>query len=251
MKLHKLFLIVSIISLTSCAELIQVAQSIDFENNAPLTQNEIIAGLKEALIVGTDSSASILGLVNGYYGDELVKVLLPPEADMIVKNARKIPGGEKLIEDVILKINRAAEDAASEAKPIFVNSIRSMTIADALGILKGEENAATQYLKKTTYTQLTELYSPKIKTSLDKKIIGNISTTDSWNKLTGEWNKIAGSMIGEIGGLEPVNISLENYLTEQALNGLFLKIAEEEKQIRTDPVARVTNLLKRVFGQNN
>ena len=251
MKLHKLFLIVSIISLTSCAELIQVAQSIDFENNAPLTQNEIIAGLKEALIVGTDSSASKLGLVNGYYGDELVKVLLPPEADMIVKNARKIPGGEKLIEDVILKINRAAEDAASEAKPIFVNSIRSMTIADALGILKGEENAATQYLKKTTYTQLTELYSPKIKTSLDKKIIGNISTTDSWNKLTGEWNKIAGSMIGEIGGLEPVNISLENYLTEQALNGLFLKIAEEEKQIRTDPVARVTNLLKRVFGQNN
>ena len=96
MKLHKLFLIVSIISLTSCAELIQVAQSIDFENNAPLTQNEIIAGLKEALIVGTDSSASILGLVNGYYGDELVKVLLPPEADMIVKNARKIPGGEKI-----------------------------------------------------------------------------------------------------------------------------------------------------------
>ena len=95
------------------------------------------------------------------------------------------------------------------------------------------------------------MYSPKIKTSLDKKIIGNISTTDSWNKLTGEWNKIAGSMIGEIGGLEPVNISLENYLTEQALNGLFLKIAEEEKQIRTDPVARVTNLLKRVFGQNN
>ena len=251
MKLHKLFLAVAVITLSSCAELIQVAQSIDFENNAPLTQNEIIAGLKEALIVGTDSSASKLGLVNGYYGDELVKVLLPPEADMIVKNARKIPGGEKLIEDVILKINRAAEDAASEAKPIFVNSIRSMTIADALGILKGEENAATQYLKKTTYTQLTELYSPKIKTSLDKKIIGNISTTDSWNKLTGEWNKIAGSMIGEIGGLEPVNISLENYLTEQALNGLFLKIAEEEKQIRTDPVARVTNLLKRVFGQNN
>ena len=251
MKLHKLFLIVSIFSLTSCAELMQVAQSVDFENNAPLTQNEIIAGLKEALIVGTDSSASKLGLVNGYYGDELVKILLPPEADMIVNNARKIPGGEKLIEDVILKINRAAEDAALEAKPIFVNSIRSMTIADALGILKGEEDAATQYLKKTTYTQLTELYSPKIKTSLDKKIIGNISTTDSWNKLTGEWNKIAGSMIGQIGGLEPVNISLENYLTEQALNGLFLKIAEEEKQIRTDPVARVTNLLKRVFGQNN
>ncbi len=251
MKLHKLFLIISLISLTSCAKLMQVAQSIDFENNAPLTQNEIIAGLKEALIVGTDSSASKLGLVNGYYGDELVKVLLPPEADMIVKNARKIPGGEQLIEDVILKINRAAEDAALEAKPIFVNSIRSMTIADALGILKGEEDAATQYLKKTTYTQLTELYSPKIKTSLDKKIIGNISTTDSWNKLTGEWNKIARSMIGQIGGLEPVNISLENYLTEQALNGLFFKIAEEEKQIRTDPVARVTNLLKRVFGQNN
>lgn len=251
MKIHKLFLAVSLLALTSCAELIQVAQSLELDTNAPLTQNEIIAGLKEALIVGTDSSSSKLGILDGYYGDNLIKILLPPEADIIVNNAGKIPGGSKFIEDVVLKINRAAEDAASEAKPIFANSIKSMSITDALGILKGADNAATRYLHTTTYTQLVDLYSPKIKSSLDKKIVGNVSTTDSWNKLTGEWNKIANSIVGQIGGFKPVNISLENYLTEQALNGLFLKIEEEEKQIRTDPLARVTTLLKRVFGSAN
>ncbi len=251
MKIHHLFLALLLFISTSCAELMQVAQTINLDTNAPLTQTEIIAGLKEALIVGTDSSVSKLGSINGYYGDELVKILLPPEADMIVKNAGKIPGGDKLIEDVVLKINRAAEDAASEAKPIFVNSIKNMSITDALGILNGEDNAATQYLRNTTYTQLVNLYSPKIKSSLDKKIVGNISTADSWGKLTGEWNKLANSVVGRIGALEPVNLSLDKYLTEQALDGLFLKIEEEEKQIRHDPVARVTELLKRVFGTKN
>jgi len=239
-------LVISLLIFTSCAELMKVAQTLD--TSRPLTQTEIIAGLKEALIVGTDSSASKLGIVNGYYGDDLVKILLPPEADPIVKNLSKIPGGEKLLNDVILRINRAAENAASEAKPIFINSIKSMTIADAVGILKGSDNAATQYLHNSTYAQLMNLYSPKIRESLDKKLVAGISTNDSWNKLTGEWNKVARSIIGQVAGFKPVEIKLEEYLTAKALDGLFLKIAEEEKQIRKDPLARVTDLLKRVFA---
>jgi len=238
--------IITVILLTSCSELQKVVQSLDASR--PLTEAEIIAGLKEALIVGTDSSASKLGKLNGYYGDELVKILLPPEAAPIINNIGRIPGGDKLLEDVILRINRAAEDAAKEAKPVFVNSIKSMTISDALNILKGSDDAATQYLINTTYNQLFGLYQPKIKASLDKKLIAGISTAESWNTLTGEWNKIAGSVIGQVAGFQKVDIQLDEYLTQKGLDGLFLKIAEEEKQIRHDPIARVTELLKRVFS---
>jgi hypothetical protein len=247
MKKYNILIVGFALLFSSCAELMQVAKTLD--TSAPITQTEIIAGLKEALIVGTDSSSSKLGLVNGYYGDDLVKILLPPEAEGLVNNIGKIPGGQKLLEDVILRINRAAENAASEAKPIFVNSIKAMTISDAVNILKGQDNAATQYLRNSTFSQLSDLYRPKIQSSLDKKLVANISTSDSWNKLTGEWNKVANSVVGKFAGFKPVALSLDEYLTNQALNGLFLKIAEEEKQIRHDPVARVTQLLKRVFGQ--
>ena len=247
MKAHRFLPFLLILVLTGCAEIMQLAQS-TLEQGKPLTQTEIIAGLKEALVVGTNKSADILGATDGYYKDELVKILLPPEADIIVKNINKIPGGEQLLEDVLLKINRAAEDAVSEAKPIFVNAVTSMTISDAFGILKGEDNAATQYLHKTTYNSLFDLYRPKINNSVNKKLVGDISTAKSWDTLTGKWNEVAGTMVGQIAGLKKVEIELDEYLTNKALEGLFLKIEAEEKQIRKDPLARVTNLLKRVFG---
>uniref|UniRef100_UPI003216D474 DUF4197 domain-containing protein n=1 Tax=uncultured Draconibacterium sp. TaxID=1573823 RepID=UPI003216D474 len=236
-----------VLLLTGCAEVMKFSQQY-LEADAPLTQNEIIAGLKEALVTGTNNSASILGATDGYYKDELVKILLPPEADIIVENAGKIPGGQKLIDDVLLHINRAAENAVSEAKPIFVNSITSMTITDGIGILKGEDNAATEYLHRTTYDQLFQLYRPKIKASVEKDIAAGISTKESWDSLIGKWNKLSKSAIGQMAGFKPVDTQLEDYLTAKALDGLFLKIAEEEKQIRKDPAARVTGLLKKVFG---
>lgn len=247
MKQTKILFLPILLLFAGCAEIMQVAQQ-TLNENAPLTQTEVAGGLKEALIVGTTNSANILGATDGYYKDEAVKILLPPEADIIVKNIGKIPGGNQLLEDVLLKINRAAEDAVSEAKPIFVNSIKSITIADAFGILKGEDNAATQYLRKTTYNQLFDLYRPKIKASVEKKLVGNVSTDESWNQVTGKWNDVANSTIGQIAGFKPVEIELDAYLTNKALDGLFLKIEAEEKLIRKDPVARVNSILKRVFG---
>ncbi|MCK5730982.1 MAG: DUF4197 domain-containing protein [Draconibacterium sp.] len=247
MKINQFLPFLLLFIFTSCAELMQIAQT-TIDEDKPLSQTEITSGLKEALIVGTTNSANILGVTNGYYKDDLVKILLPPEADIIVKNISKIPGGDKLIEDVLLKINRAAEDAVKEAKPIFVNSIKSMSITDAIGILRGEENAATKYLHKTTYNQLFELYRPKIKASVEKKLVGNISTDQSWNSITNKWNEIAKSMIGQIAGFNSVEIELDEYLTHKALDGLFLKIEAEEKLIRKDPMARVNSILKRVFG---
>ena len=252
MRIVKILPIVFLFLFTACAELVQIAQQTLEENQGqPLTRTEIVAGLKEALVVGTNKSVDILGVTDGYYKDEMVKILLPPEADVIVDNISRIPGGNQLVEDALLRINRAAEDAVSEAKPIFVNSIKSMTITDAVGILRGADNAATQYLHRTTYDQLVDLYRPKIKASVDKKLVGNVSTSQSWDMLTGKWNEVANSVVGRVAGLEPVNIDLDEYLTQKALDGLFFKIEEQEKLIREDPLARVTDLLKRVFGSVN
>lgn len=239
--------ITSMLFLTSCAELTQIAQSVGAQN-LPLTNAEIIGGLKDALLVGTDSSVNRLSAIDGYLKDQAVKILLPPEAKTITDHLSKLPGGAKLVDDVIIRINRAAEDAAKGAKPIFVNSVKEMTFTDGLQILKGPNNAATQYFKQKTATQLGELYRPKIRESLNKGLIAGISTQQSWNELTTQWNKLAGSAIGKIGGLKTVDVKLEDYILQQALNGMFLKIEDREKDIRTNANARVTALLKRVFG---
>jgi hypothetical protein len=247
MKTVKFLLLAMILIIaTSCSELKKLVDS--SLSDKPLTTAEIVAGLKQALQIGTDSSVARLSKMDGYFGDAMVKILLPPEAKSITDNLSKLPGGERLVNDVILRINRAAEDAAKGAGTIFDSSITSMNISDGLAILKGGNTAATDYLKSTTSQQLFQLYQPKIKASLDKKLIGNISTTESWNKLTSEWNKVANTVVGQLAGLKPVNVVLDEYLTQKGLDGLYLKIAEEEKKIRTNVNARVTDLLKRVFG---
>jgi len=247
--MKKIIVLAMITFIVSCAELEQLVNSLpDGSTSTGTTQSEIIRGLKEALSVGTDTAVYRLSATNGYYRDALVKILLPKEADVILDNINKIPGGNKLVNNVILSINRAAEDASKQAAPVFKQAIMSMSISDALGILNGADNAATNYLKRTSYNQLLNLYQPKIKSSVNKNLIGNISTAKAWNDLTGAWNKFANSTLGQIGGYKPVNINLEDYLTRKALDGLFIKIAEEEKQIRKDPKARVTEILRRVFG---
>ncbi|MBK3518708.1 DUF4197 domain-containing protein [Carboxylicivirga marina] len=244
--MRKIFYILSLTLLWGCAELTAVIDA--YDTSAPLTENEVANGLKEALRVGTDSASSRLGHTNGYYGDELVRIALPKEADIIVKNASRIPGGDKVIEDVVKHINRAAEDAAKEAGPVFWSAIKGMSITDAFNILNGENDAATQYLKTSTYDELFKLYNPKIQASLDKEIAAGVSPNVSWETLTSKWNMIADNPLGQMAGLNTVNVDLDAYLTEQALNGLFIKIAEEEAHIRKDPMARVNDILKRVFG---
>ena len=176
MKVRHLFLFILLILFSGCAELINVLQS---PAGVPLTEDEVVSGLKEALSLGAKNSAEKLSVEDGYYGDAAVKILLPDEAKTIIDNISKIPGGEQLIEDVILRINRAAEDAAKEVAPIFVNSITQMTVRDAFNILKGADNAATSYLRATTYDDLYSLYKPKIQSSTEKDIIANISARDS------------------------------------------------------------------------
>ena len=229
----------------ACAEMQSVLKS---AGPVPLSEDEIVSGLKEALTTGAKNSAGILGAKDGYYGDATVRILFPEDAKMIIENISRIPGGEKLVQDVILSINRAAEDAASEAAPIFVNSVKQMTIRDAFNILHGSDSAATHYLRINTRNELFALYKPKIAASTGKKLIGPLSARDSWSALTGKWNSLANSVPGRLASLKPVTTDLDDYLTARALDGMFLKISIEELHIRKNVSARITPLLQKVFG---
>jgi hypothetical protein len=244
------FLILCTIILTSCDVLLQTANSV-MQTSQPLTTTEVANGLKEALKVGTDTATARIGKLNGYLLDQTIKISLPPQAAEVVKYAQKIPGMDKLINDVVTQINRSAEDAAKEASPIFKDAITSMTIADAWGILNGADTSATHYLKEKTYNQLFNLYQPVMQRSLSKPIVAGISAKKTWDELTGKWNQFANSFAGRLLQVSPVNVSLDEYVTHQALRGAFIKVADQEKEIRTNVNARVTDLLRRVFGKRN
>ncbi len=245
MKTRAILFLAAILIFSGCAEVMKMMQS---ASPVPLTEDEVISGLKEALMTGAENSARRLAAENGYYGDEAIKILLPEEAGIIVDNISKLPGGDKLVQDVILRINRAAEDAAKEVAPIFVNSVKQMTIRDAFNILNGADNSATNYLRSTTYNELYALYKPKIQVSTEKNIVGSISTKDSWVALTGKWNTLANSAAGRLTNLKPVNTDLDDYLTNKALYGMFSKIEQEELKIRKNASARISPILRRVFG---
>jgi len=211
--------------------------------NDNLTEDEIIAGLKEALKISTDTAVKIVSAVDGYYKDDIIKIPFPEEMNTIITNISYIPYGDQMVEQVILLMNRAAEDAANEATPIFVNAITSMTFNDAKKILYGDDSAATHYLRITTFDSLKIAFKPKISNSLSKPLIGNVSCNDAWYQLTSAYNNYYVLLYGG----NSINTSLDEYVTVKALNGLFYKLYEEEKSIRKDPAARVTDLLKKVF----
>lgn len=216
--------------------------------SVPLSKEEIANGLKNALTTGSTKASTNLNKPDGFLKDAAVKILLPPEAQIIAKNIRLIPGGQKLIDDAILRMNRAAEDAVITAKPIFINTITNMTIADAWNILHGADDAATHYLKTNAYAPLQMAFQPKISESLNKKLVGGISAAESWKALMNANNKAAKTVAGRMAGMKTVNPNLAQYVTEKALTGMFIKIADEEKQIRKNPAARINDVLKKVFG---
>ncbi|MCK4663916.1 MAG: DUF4197 domain-containing protein [Bacteroidales bacterium] len=221
------------------------------EDNA-LSESEIAEGLKSALIVGTDTSVTTVSKADGYFKDEVIKIFLPPEADVIYDNKDNVLfetiGLDDKLDDVILSINRAAENAANKAKPIFVSAITSMTIVDAMDILYGADTAATHYLRQNTYSELKTSFKPDMQDALNTDIVAGVSANDTWDELTSAYNDVANSWAGQIAGLTPVETELDDYVTGKALDGLFVKIAEEEKDIRKNPLARVNDILKKVFA---
>lgn len=200
-----------------------------------ISNTEIVNALKEALQVGAKNASGRLSVENGFFGNALIKVLMPPEAKKVESALRQIGMGS-LIDKTILSMNRAAEDAAGKAVPIFINAITTMSIQDGVNIVRGGNGAATNYLKGKTTAELTRTFRPVIQNSLNKL---NVATY--WNQLFSAYNKLPTTF-------NKINPDLTAYVTERALNGLFLTIADEENRIRANPTARVTDLLKKVFG---
>jgi hypothetical protein len=200
-----------------------------------LSNTDMANGLKEALRIGTQNAAGRLSAVNGFFGNALIKILMPPEAKKVETALRQIGMGS-VVDKAILSMNRAAEDASAKAVPIFVNAITSMSIQDGISILKGGSGAATNYLKMKTTAALTTAFRPVIQNSLSK-----VGATALWGDVFRIYNQLPTTY-------NKINPDLTGYVTERALNGLFVNIADEENKIRTNPAARVTGLLQQVFG---
>lgn len=199
-----------------------------------LTEKDAADGIKEALIKGTGESVKIVSVLNGYWGNPEIKIPFPPEAREMETKLRAVGFGKK-VDEFNESMNRAAEKAATEAKDVFVAAIKELTVKDAINIVKGADNAATMYLQNTTSPALNSKFQPIIKTSLD-----NVNATKYWTDLITLYNKIP--------LVRKMNPNLTEYVTARAIDGLFVMIAKEELKIRKDPVARTSELLRKVFG---
>jgi hypothetical protein len=198
---------------------------------------EINNGLKEALTRGTDNAVGLLNKSGGYQDNPLMKIPFPKEVDEVAEKLKQL-GMTKLVSDFEQSINKAAENAAAKAKPIFVNAITSMSFADAKAILTGGNGAATNYFKSKTSQRLEAAFKPEI-----NKALNAVNATKYWTDITTAYNRIP--------MLADVEADLSTYVTDKAMEGLFLMIEQEENKIRQDPAARVTELLKKVFGSRN
>ena len=220
-------------TLNSCDELQQVMGN--------TTQGgsgfNVASGLKQVLEMGVSSGVDLLSKDGGYFKDQAVRILLPEELQKVDKTLRSVGLGS-LADQGLKVLNEAAENAVSQAKPIFLSAIRNMTFTDAMNILKGNNTAATTYLKNSTYSSLETAFAPKVQASLSE-----VGADKVWENIINKYNQIP--------LVKPVEPNLTKYVTQQAINGLFVKVGDKEKEIRTNIAARTTPLLKSVFAMQD
>ena len=219
------------VSLLSCAELGNLGAAIP----TSITETEAAQGIREALDQGVGRGITLLNKQDGFFGSQAYKLFLPAEAQRIENTLRQLGMGS-MVDRAILQINRAAEDAVGYARPIFLDAISEMTIADAINIIRGPKDAATQYFRQKTTDKLIAAFSPTIKSSLDK-----FSATKYYGEVINTYNNFPTT-------LNKLNPDLPSYVVNKAVTALFDQIGQEEANIRANPVARTTEILKKVFG---
>lgn len=236
MKKYIFFLSLSFI-FTSCDEILDLLATASTTTSG-ISQSEASSGLKQALEVGVNAGTSFLGKTDGFLGNNAYKILLPQEVQNAVSKIKGNPITNRLagpyLDKLVTAMNRGAENAMVEAKPIFVNAIKSMSISDAISIVTGGDGAATKYLQRATSSQLKEKFYPVIKTSLEQ-----VKVNEPWTKVSSAYNTVMGKQ---------VQTDLNDYVTSKAMTALFTQIKKEEDKIRSNPVSRTTDLLKKVFG---
>lgn len=203
-------------------------------DGAALSLDQTISGLKEALSVGTGNAVSFLSKADGYFGNELTRILMPEKIQNVANMLKKVGLGNQ-VDNFVLTMNRAAENAAPQAKGFFIDAIKEMSFDDAKGILNGGDTSATQYLDSKTRTKIANAFKPVISSSLDK-----VGATKAYKDMMSSFTSLPFT--------SAKSLDLDDYVTDKALDGLFLKVGEEEAKIRTNPSARVTDILKQVFG---
>lgn len=227
-------------TLSGCETAHQVLEGVNtaygngaFGGAGTLSNTDIVTGLKQALTIGTQNSTQQLSSLDGFFKNAAIKILLPEEATKVESTLRNLGMGN-LVDKAILSMNRAAEDAARGAGSIFINAVKQMTITDAVNILKGGDFAATNYFKGKTTSALAASFQPVINNALK-----NVNATKYWSDVISAYNQFSSNKI---------NTDLSAYVTQKAMDGIFFQVALEEQKIRRDPVARTTDILKKVFG---
>jgi len=234
--MKKIYLFLFPLFMFSC-DPADIQKAMDTINNGVLTNEEIANGLKQALNFGVDESVEFLSAENGYY-NSIYKIILPEEAEVVTSKLKNIPGFTDIEEVLVKKLNKAAEDAASKAGPIFLGAIKSMTFDDAMNILMGPNDAATSYLNAKTYPSLYSEFNPVILNSLEK-----FNVQKYWADAVNTYNKIP--------FIEKVNPDLADHVTTESLEGLFALVAKKELGIRNDISQRTTDLLRKVFAKQD
>ena len=232
-----IFLISSLASAQSLDMLKEKVKKVNIDDikGASLTETDAANAIKEALNKGVDIGVKKVSKQDGFFLDPEIRIPFPKDMKKVEKKLRDL-GMNQQIDQIIVSINRAAEDASTSAKPIFIKAIKDMSISDAKKIVNGNKSAATDYLRNSTYLSLSKEFQPIIRTSLQK-----VNATKYWKSLMRAYNKIP--------FIKKVNPDLEIYVTEKAIDGLFFMIEKEEKRIRENPKQRTTELLKKVFGK--
>lgn len=235
MKLVKVLIVLVATILTAGCTASEVNRFIQGASEASLTEQDVGNGLKEALIKGISTGADLASREDGFFKNDLIRIALPEDVQRVESTLRSIGFGAE-VDRVLLTINRGAENAANEAKPIFIEAIRQLTVQDAWNILRGEDDAATQYLQRQTTEKLTELFEPHIQKSLEQ-----VGATRYYGDLVSSYNNFPTTS-------RKLDPNLKAYVTDKAISGLFTLIAQEEKAIRENPAERTTALLRRVFA---
>jgi hypothetical protein len=235
MKKYLLVASLFLFGLTACGQKLNFGNVVNSVlSKKSLGEDEIGEGLKEALNVGINIGADRASVIDGYFKNPKIKIPFPPEFQKVEASLRKIGLGDQ-VDKFVLALNRGAENASQQAKPIFINAVKQLSIKDAINILKGEKDAATQFLRRTTSLQLMQAFEPLMVKSLD-----DTQATKYYNDIANVYNKIPFT--------SKISPDLKGYATQKAIDGMFVLIAEEEAKIRENPLARSTDLLKRVFG---
>jgi hypothetical protein len=228
-------LLVILSSVPARAQLDEIEKRMGVSSTTGLSESKVASGLKQALQVGSENAVKIVGKPNGYFGNEAIKIVMPKDLHLLESGMREMGFGPK-IDEFILSMNRSAEAAAPAARKIFIDAIFAMSFDDAKRILSGDNTAATQYFKEKTTRQLTDAFTPVV-----KKTMGENGVVRQYDALTEQYKNIPFA--------RSQSLDIDHYVVSKALDGLFYELAEQEKQIRTNPAARTTDLLKEVFSR--